>query len=114
MKGGEDETTNNRMELTAAAVALETLKRPCVVRVHTDSTYVRNGVTTWHVGWKKRNWRNASGDPVANQELWKRLLAAAERHQIEWVWVKGHSGNPENDLVDCLATEGREELARGG
>ncbi|TPW34888.1 ribonuclease HI [Oecophyllibacter saccharovorans] len=110
LRGGAVETTNNQMELTAAAIALETLSRPCRVRLHTDSTYVRNGVTTWHVGWQKRNWRNAAGDPVANRELWQRLLQAAARHQVEWVWVKGHSGNPENDLVDQLATEGREEL----
>lgn len=110
LKGGEKETTNNRMELTAAAVALETLKRPCIVKLHTDSTYVRDGITRWHTGWVRRNWRNASGDPVANMALWQRLLAADKKHQVEWIWVKGHSGNVENDLVDRLATEGREDL----
>ncbi len=113
MKGGAAETTNNRMELTAAAVALETLTRPCVVNLYTDSEYLRNGITRWHTGWVRRNWRNASGDPVANMDLWRRILEAAKRHQVDWHWVKGHSGHAENDLVDQLATEGREELEAG-
>ncbi|MFT8563764.1 ribonuclease HI [Acetobacter orientalis] len=110
MSGGELETTNNRMELTAAAEALESLKRPCVVRLHTDSEYVRNGITRWHTGWVRRNWRNASGDPVANMDLWRRLLEANKRHDVSWFWVKGHSGVPENERVDELATQGRIDI----
>jgi ribonuclease HI len=96
LSGAEPATTNNRMELTAAAMALEALKRPCRVVLHTDSQYVQNGVTRWHEGWVRRNWRNAAGDPVANMELWRRLLDAAKSHRIEWRWVRGHSGNPMN------------------
>lgn len=107
LSGGETATTNNRMELTAAAEALEALKRPCVVSLHTDSEYVRNGITRWHTGWVRRNWRNASGDPVANMDLWRRLLDAAKPHDVSWHWVKGHSGVPENERVDQLATEAR-------
>ncbi|GBR45005.1 MULTISPECIES: ribonuclease HI [Neokomagataea] len=110
MKGGDPETTNNRMELTAAAEALETLTRPCKVRLHTDSEYLKNGITRWHTGWVRRKWRNAAGDPVANMDLWQRILTAAKPHEIEWLWVKGHSGDEYNDRVDRLATEGREEL----
>ena len=102
-------TTNNRMELTAAAMALETLKRPCRVVLHTDSEYVKNGVTRWHAGWVRRNWRNAAGDPVANMDLWRRLLEAAKAHRIEWRWVRGHSGDPMNERVDRLATEARDD-----
>lgn len=108
--GGDPETTNNRMELTAAAEALEALKRPCVVTLHTDSEYLRNGITRWHSGWVRRKWRNAAGDPVANMDLWQRILEAAKPHEIEWLWVKGHSGDENNDRVDQLATRGREEL----
>ncbi|MCP1221384.1 ribonuclease HI [Acetobacter orientalis] len=110
MSGGELETTNNRMELTAAAEALESLKRPCIVHLHTDSEYVRNGITRWHTGWVRRNWRNASGDPVANMDLWRRLLEANKRHDVSWFWVKGHSGVPENERVDELATQGRIDI----
>lgn len=110
LKGGEPETTNNRMELTAAAVALEALTRPCTVRLHTDSEYLKNGITRWHTGWVRRNWRNAAGDPVANMDLWQRILTAARPHTIEWLWVKGHSGDVNNDRVDRLATEGRDAL----
>ena len=102
-------TTNNRMELTAAAMALETLKRPCRVVLHTDSQYVKNGVTRWHAGWVRRNWRNSAGDPVANMDLWRRLLEAAKAHRIEWRWVRGHSGDPMNERVDRLATEARDD-----
>jgi ribonuclease HI len=98
------------MELTAAAAALEALTRPCRVVLHTDSEYVRNGVTRWSTGWVRKNWRTAAGDPVANMDLWKRLLAAAKPHSIEWLWVRGHSGDPMNDRVDFLATEARESL----
>jgi len=110
LSGADPATTNNRMELTAAAAALETLTRPCRVILHTDSEYVRNGVTRWSTGWVRKNWRNAAGDPVANMELWKRLLAAAKPHKIEWLWVRGHSGDPMNDRVDALATAARENL----
>lgn len=108
LSGAEPTTTNNRMELTAAAVALETLSRPCLVVLHTDSEYLRNGITRWHVGWVRRNWRNAAGDPVANMDLWRRVLAAAARHQVEWRWVRGHSGEPMNERADRLATAARQ------
>lgn len=110
LHGGDPETTNNRMELTAAAEALEALKRPCTVRLHTDSEYLRNGITRWHTGWVRRKWRNAAGDPVANMDLWQRILEAAKPHEIEWLWVRGHSGDENNERVDELATRGREEL----
>ena len=112
LSGGDPSTTNNRMELTAAAAALEALTRPCRVVLHTDSEYVRNGVTRWHTGWVRRNWRNAAGDPVANMELWKRLLAAEKQHQVEWKWVRGHSNDEMNERADRLATAARE--TRGG
>jgi ribonuclease HI len=110
LSGAEPATTNNRMELTAAACALEALTRPCRVVLHTDSEYVRNGITRWHTGWVRKNWRTAAGDPVANMDLWRRLLDAARPHQVEWLWVKGHSGDAMNDLVDRLATEARSGL----
>jgi ribonuclease HI len=110
LTGADPATTNNRMELTAAASALEALTRPCGVVLHTDSEYVRNGVTRWSTGWVRKNWRTAAGDPVANMDLWQRLLAAAKQHQVEWLWVRGHSGNPMNERVDALATEARERL----
>ena len=109
MSGAEAATTNNRMELTAAATALEALTRPCRVVLRTDSEYVRNGITRWHTGWVRRNWRNASGDPVANMDLWRRLLDAAKPHSIEWLWVRGHSGDVMNERVDVLATQAREQ-----
>ena len=93
------------MELTAAAAALEALKRPCTVVLHTDSEYVRNGITRWHTGWVRKNWRNAAGDPVANMDLWRRLLDAAAKHEIEWRWVRGHAGDVMNErAADVLAT----------
>ena len=110
MSGGEKETTNNRMELTAAAEALEALKRPCRVTLHTDSEYLRNGITRWHVGWVRRHWRNAAGEPVKNLDLWKRILEAEKRHKVTWQWVRGHSGDPGNERVDQLATAGREAI----
>jgi len=113
LSGAEPSTTNNRMELTAAAAALEALKRPCKVVLHTDSEYVRNGITRWHTGWVRRNWRNATGDPVKNVDLWQRLLAAAAQHQIDWRWVRGHSGHPMNERADVLATAAREGLGQG-
>jgi ribonuclease HI len=114
LSGAEPATTNNRMELTAAMMALEALKRPCRVVLHTDSEYLKNGVTRWHAGWVRRNWRNAAGDPVANMDLWRRVLAAAAAHEIEWRWVRGHSGNPMNERADVLATAAREALHRLG
>ncbi len=107
LSGNALQTTNNRMELTAAAEALEALSRPCVVMLHTDSEYVRNGVTRWSTGWVRRNWRNASGDPVANMDLWRRVLDAARRHEVSWRWVRGHSGDENNERVDKLATAAR-------
>jgi len=110
--GGEEDTTNNRMELMAAIVALETLNRPCQVVVTTDSQYVRQGITEWLEGWKKRNWKNSAKKPVKNADLWQRLDAATQPHQIEWKWVKGHSGHPENEKADQLANKGVEELKK--
>ena len=108
LSGYDSATTNNRMELTAAAAALESLTRPCQVTLHTDSEYVKNGITRWHEGWVRKNWRNAAGDPVKNMDLWRRLLDAAKPHKIEWLWVRGHSGHPENERCDALATAARE------
>ena len=110
LSGGEAETTNNRMELTAAAEALAALKRPCIVRLHTDSEYLKNGITRWHTGWVRKNWRSSTGDPVKNMDLWKRILEAVKPHQVEWLWVKGHSGDAMNDRADELATAARENL----
>jgi len=104
--GGEPGTTNNRMELTAAIQALEQLREPCQVLLHTDSTYVMKGLTEWLPGWKRRAWRTADGKAVKNQDLWQLLDAACARHQIEWRWVKGHAGDPGNELADQLANKG--------
>jgi ribonuclease HI len=103
LSGGEPQTTNNRMELMAAIAGLEALKRPCRVRLYTDSQYVLGGITQWLPGWKARNWRTADKKPVKNVDLWQRLDAAALSHQIEWIWVKGHAGHPENERADALA-----------
>ena len=108
LTGSDPVTTNNRMELTAAAAALETLSRPCVVVLHTDSEYVRQGITRWHTGWVRRNWRNAAGDPVANMDLWRRLLAANQLHEVDWRWVRGHAGDAMNERADVLATAARQ------
>lgn len=113
LSGADPATTNNRMELTAAISALEALKRPCRVILHTDSEYVRNGVTRWVKGWVRNNWRNSAKDPVANMELWQRLLAAAKPHEVEWRWVRGHAGDEMNERADRLATEAREKLLAG-
>ena len=110
LTGAELATTNNRMELTAAAEALEALTRPCTVVLHTDSEYLRNGITRWTTGWVRRRWRNAAGDPVANIDLWQRILAAAQRHEIDWRWVRGHSGDVMNERCDVLATKARADL----
>jgi ribonuclease HI len=104
--GAEPDTTNNRMELMAAIVALEALKRPMRVRITTDSVYVKDGITRWIHGWKKNGWRTASKAPVKNEDLWRRLDAALASHTIEWRWVKGHSGHLENERVDALARRG--------
>ncbi|MCO7189651.1 ribonuclease HI [Pseudoalteromonas sp. XMcav2-N-2] len=98
-------TTNNRMEMLAAIVALETLKRPCQVILYTDSQYVKQGIESWLANWKKRNWKTAAKKPVKNVDLWQRLDTAVQRHTIEWRWVKGHAGNKYNELVDDLARE---------
>ena len=103
LSGGEALTTNNRMELMAAIMALEALREPCSVVLHTDSQYVRQGITLWLPNWLRRNWRTAGGDAVKNQDLWQRLQQAASRHVVDWRWVKGHSGDPGNDRVDELA-----------
>lgn len=103
LAGGEANTTNNRMELMAAIMALETLSEPCQIVLHTDSQYVRQGITEWMSGWLRRQWKTAGGDPVKNRELWERLHAATQRHSIEWRWVKGHNGDPDNERVDQLA-----------
>lgn len=109
--GGEAQTTNNRMEMTAVIRALEALKRPSHVHIHTDSQYVQKGVTEWMAGWKKRNWRTADGKPVKNQDLWLQLDALSRLHQIEWHWVRGHAGHPENERADALANEGVRQAA---
>ncbi|WP_058835215.1 ribonuclease HI [Luteimonas abyssi] len=103
--GGEPLTTNNRMELMAAIAGLEALTEPCEVMLQTDSQYVRKGITEWMPNWVRRNWRTAAGEPVKNQELWQRLHAAARQHQVEWRWVKGHNGDPDNERVDALARD---------
>jgi len=103
LSGGEALTTNNRMELMAAIVALETLTEACTITLHTDSQYVRQGITEWLPGWVRRNWKTSGGDPVKNRDLWERLHAACARHRIDWRWVKGHSGDPDNERVDQLA-----------
>lgn len=104
--GGEAETTNNRMELQAVIEGLSALKRPCHVRIITDSQYVKNGVERWMANWKRRGWRTAAGKPVANQDLWLALEAALAPHQIEWEWVRGHNGHVENERADQLANRG--------
>ena len=101
--GGELDSTNNRMELMAAIVGLEDLSQACEVQLYTDSTYVKNGITQWIVRWKKRGWGTAAGAPVKNIDLWQRLDVAAQRHQVEWIWVKGHSGQVGNEKADELA-----------
>ncbi len=108
MSGGEAVTTNNRMELTAAAMALESLKRPCNVVLHTDSQYLKDGITRWHTGWVRKNWRTAGGDPVKNMDLWRRILDAAKPHKIDWRWVRGHNGDEMNERVDVMATAARD------
>lgn len=110
LRGFEADTTNNRMELMAAISAFEALKRPCQAIITTDSQYVKNGVTQWLPNWKKRGWKTANNKPVKNQDLWQRLEAAMAGHQVEWRWVKGHSGHAENERVDQLANQAIDEL----
>lgn len=109
IKGAQNPTTNNQMELTAAIEALNTLKRPCSVMLYTDSQYVKNGITQWISNWKKNNWKTASKKPVKNQQLWQALDQALQTHQVEWRWVKGHSGDEGNERADQLANMAIEE-----
>ena len=111
MSGGEPLTTNNRMELLAAIEALNALKKPCRVAHYTDCNYVRDGITKWIHGWRRNGWRTSDRKPVKNAELWQQLLDAAEPHRVEWHWVKGHSGHPENDRVDALACAAADQFA---
>ncbi len=108
--GGEVQTTNNRMELTAVIEALGTLKRPCKVKLHTDSQYVKNGISVWIHDWKRRGWRTADKKPVKNEDLWRKLDEAVQGHDIEWIWVKGHAGDPGNERADELANKGVEHV----
>jgi ribonuclease HI len=111
--GGAPDTTNNRMELMAAIQALETLKRPVRATLHTDSTYVKDGITQWIHNWKKKGWKTANRKPVKNVDLWQRLDAALAPHDVEWRWIRGHTGHPENERADELARQGIEEFRRG-
>ncbi len=113
ISGAQAETTNNRMELTAAIEALDALKRPCHVVLHTDSNYVRQGITEWLAAWKRRGWKTASRKPVKNQDLWEALDAAMARHEVDWRWVPGHAGVPGNERADQLAREAIVALRRG-
>ena len=114
LAGGEPDSTNNRMELTAAIMGLEALSEPCQVMLQTDSQYVRQGITEWLPNWIRRGWKTAGGDPVKNRDLWERLHAAAGRHRVEWRWVKGHNGDPDNERVDQLARSAAERVRDAG
>ncbi|MHA3976377.1 ribonuclease HI [Halovulum sp. GXIMD14794] len=114
LSGGEAQTTNNRMELTAAIEALRALGRPTAVRIVTDSTYVRDGITKWVHGWKRNGWKTAAKKPVKNEELWRALDEAAQAHDVTWDWIKGHAGHPENERADELARGGMEPFKRAG
>ncbi|PKM08622.1 MAG: ribonuclease HI [Gammaproteobacteria bacterium HGW-Gammaproteobacteria-4] len=114
LSGNERDTTNNRMELMAAIMALEALSEPCTVALHTDSQYVQKGISEWLAGWQRRGWKTAAGAPVKNQDLWQRLSAAAARHTVQWLWVRGHNGHPENERVDALARNAAEQLRSPG
>jgi ribonuclease HI len=113
INGGEAATTNNRMELMAAISALEALKAPSQVELHTDSEYVQKGISTWIHGWKRKGWRTAAGSPVKNVELWRRLDEAQQRHEVAWKWLRGHAGHAENERADELAREGMQPFLRG-
>ena len=108
--GGERQTTNNRMELTAAIRGLEALKRPVAATVHTDSQYVLKGISEWIHGWKRNGWKTSARQPVKNADLWQRLDTLSQPHNLEWIWVKGHAGHPENERADALANRGIDEL----
>ncbi len=110
LSGGEAQTTNNRMELMAAIAALNALKRPCQVVLTTDSNYVKDGITKWVFGWQKNGWKTADRKPVKNAELWQALVEATRRHQIDWRWVKGHAGHPDNERADRLASAAAEAM----
>ncbi len=113
ISGGEPDTTNNRMELMAAIRALQTLKRPCRVILSTDSSYVKDGITKWIFGWQKNGWKTAAKKPVKNADLWQELLQAIAPHDIEWKWVKGHAGDPDNERADTLASDAALAIANG-
>lgn len=112
LSGGEAHTTNNRMEMMAAIQALESLRRPCKVRVTTDSQYLHKGITEWLAGWKRRGWKTAAKQPVKNADLWQRLDQALVGHKVEWHWVRGHSGHPENERADQLATQAIDKMSK--
>lgn len=112
LSGGEKMTTNNRMEMMAVIAGLEALKRPCHVTITTDSQYVMKGMTEWLKGWKAKNWKTAARQPVKNADLWQRMDAAAQPHNIEWQWVRGHDGHPENERADQLAVDARTLIAK--
>lgn len=112
LSGGEKDTTNNRMEMMAVIDALESLTRPCKVKITTDSQYVMKGMLEWLPGWKKRNWKTAAKKPVKNVDLWQRMEKAAEQHSLEWEWVRGHQGHIENERADQLAVDAREKIAK--
>ncbi len=111
--GAEEQTTNNRMELTAAIMALAALTQPCKIELYTDSQYLRKGMTEWLAGWKARGWKTADKKPVKNDDLWKLLETETERHHVSWHWIKGHSGHPENDIADELANHAIDTLLKG-
>ncbi len=113
LNGGAAETTNNQMELLAAITALETLSKSSKITIVTDSSYVKDGITKWIFGWKAKGWKTAAKKPVKNEELWKRLDAATQRHDVTWEWVKGHAGHPENERADELARQGMEPFKSG-
>lgn len=112
--GGETATTNNRMELTAVIMGLRELKRPCSVRITTDSKYVLKGITEWLAGWKRRDWKTAAKKPVLNRDLWQQLDLLVNEHEVSWEWVRGHSGHEENEIADMLANRGIDELPESG
>ena len=112
ISGGDPDTTNNRMELSAIIQALKILIEPCEVKLHTDSRYVIDGITKWIHGWQRNGWKNASKQPVSNIDLWHDLIEATARHQVEWIWVKGHNGHPENERADRLASDAAEAIAK--
>ena len=112
ISGGDPDTTNNRMELSATIQALKILIEPCEVKLHTDSRYVIDGITKWIHGWQRNGWKNASKQPVSNIDLWHDLIEATARHQVEWIWVKGHNGHPENERADRLASDAAEAIPK--